>query len=115
MATIIIDAVCVYAVVGTALGLAFLLWGIDRVDPAAAGAYAFRPLADPRPGAAVAVGRGALDHPGAAALMRRRHRAAHRKVWMILAVLLPVILIGAMSIRRDGPFEAPAIRLAPPQ
>lgn len=47
MATIIIDAVCVYAVVGMALGLAFLLWGIDRVDPAAAGAYAFRPLLIP--------------------------------------------------------------------
>jgi len=46
--------------------------------------------------------------------MRRHHRAMHRMVWTILAVLLPVILLGAMSIRRDGPFEAPAIRLAPP-
>jgi hypothetical protein len=47
--------------------------------------------------------------------MRRRHRAMHRTVWVILAVLLPAILIGAMSIRRDGPTEAPAIRLAAPQ
>ena len=46
--------------------------------------------------------------------MRRRHRAMHRTIWTILAVLLPVILLGAMSIRRDGPLEAPAIRLAPP-
>ena len=29
---------------GIVLALAFLLWGIDRIDPAAAGAYAFRPL-----------------------------------------------------------------------
>jgi hypothetical protein len=46
--------------------------------------------------------------------MRRRHRTMHRAVWTLLAVLLPAILIGAMSIRRDGPVEAPAIRLAPP-
>lgn len=44
MATIIIDAVLVYAVIGAALALAFLLWGIDRIDPAANGSYAFRPL-----------------------------------------------------------------------
>jgi hypothetical protein len=47
--------------------------------------------------------------------MRRRHRATHRTVWAIMAVLLPAILIGALSIRRDGPLDAPAIRLAPPQ
>jgi hypothetical protein len=29
------------------LAVAFLLWGIDRIDPAAAGAYAFRPLLFP--------------------------------------------------------------------
>jgi hypothetical protein len=46
--------------------------------------------------------------------MRRRHRTMHRAVWLILAVLLPAILIGAMSIRRNGPLEAPAIRLAAP-
>ncbi len=47
--------------------------------------------------------------------MRRRHRAVHRAVWTVLAVLLPAILIVAMSVRRDGPVEAPAIRLDPPQ
>ncbi len=47
MAAFIIDAVLVYAVIGTALALVFLLWGIDRIDPAAAGAYAFRPLLIP--------------------------------------------------------------------
>lgn len=47
--------------------------------------------------------------------MRRRHQVAHRRIWLLLAILLPAILIVAMSIRRDGPFEAPAIRLAAPQ
>jgi hypothetical protein len=36
-----------YGAVGVVLGLAFLLWGIDRVDPSATGAYAFRPLLMP--------------------------------------------------------------------
>jgi hypothetical protein len=47
VAALIIDAVLVYAVIGAALGLAFLLWGIDRIDPASHGAYAFRPLLIP--------------------------------------------------------------------
>jgi hypothetical protein len=47
--------------------------------------------------------------------MRRRHRIAHRRIWLVLAVLLPAILIIAMTIRRDGPFETPAIRLAAPK
>jgi hypothetical protein len=110
VAALIIDAVLVYAVIGAALALIFLLWGIDRIDPAATGAYAFRPLLFPGM---------VLLWPLVAArwiaLERRRHRATHRIVWVILAVLLPVILIGAMSIRRDGPLEAPAIRLAAPR
>jgi len=46
--------------------------------------------------------------------MRRRHRSVHRTIWLVLAVLLPVIVLVAMSVRRDGPIEAPAIRLAAP-
>ena len=44
--------------------------------------------------------------------MQRRHRAAHRVIWLVLAVLLPLILIGAMSARRNGPIEAPQVRLS---
>lgn len=33
-----------YGLVGLAVALAFLLVGIDRIDAAARGAYAFRPL-----------------------------------------------------------------------
>lgn len=47
--------------------------------------------------------------------MRRRHRTAHRAVWIALAVVLPLILIVAMTVRRNGPLEAPAIQLAPPR
>ena len=47
MAGIIIHTVLVYAVIGAASALVFLLWGLDRIDPAARGAYAFRPLLIP--------------------------------------------------------------------
>ena len=47
MAIFILRAVIVYGAVGSVLAAAFLLWGIDRVDAAANGAYAFRPLLIP--------------------------------------------------------------------
>ena len=44
MAASIVDAMMIYGALGLLLAAAFLLWGIDRIDPAANGAYAFRPL-----------------------------------------------------------------------
>jgi hypothetical protein len=36
--------VTIWLGVGVVLGVAFLFFGIERIDPAARGAYAFRPL-----------------------------------------------------------------------
>ena len=47
MAAGIVHAAMAYGAAGAALAIAFLLWGIDRVDPSARGAYAFRPLLIP--------------------------------------------------------------------
>jgi hypothetical protein len=44
MAEILLAGATAYGTAGLVVGLAFLLFGIDRVDPAARGAYAFRPL-----------------------------------------------------------------------
>lgn len=63
----------------------------------------------------MAARRSALDVAGTAPLMRRRHRSVHRTIWLALAVLLPLVLIVAMSVRPNGPIEAPAIQLAPPR
>ncbi len=41
---IILKAVWAYLAAGLCVGAAFLLFGIDRIDPSARGAYAFRPL-----------------------------------------------------------------------
>ncbi len=44
MAAWVVGLAQAYAVLGLVVGLAFLLRGIDRIDPAARGAHAFRPL-----------------------------------------------------------------------
>ena len=46
--------------------------------------------------------------------MRRRHRAAHRGLWTVLAVLLPMIVLFALAARRTGPLEAPQVQLVAP-
>jgi hypothetical protein len=44
MAAAIVLFVTVWLVIGAVTGVAFLFLGIDRIDPAARGSYAFRPL-----------------------------------------------------------------------
>ena len=46
-AILIVEIVKIYGWIGAAVACAFLLFGIDRVDPSARGAYAFRPLLIP--------------------------------------------------------------------
>ena len=47
MVEAIFTALWAYGGIGALIAVAFLLWGMDRVDPAAAGAYAMRPLLVP--------------------------------------------------------------------
>lgn len=47
MLDVVTTAASVYGAIGAAVALAFLLYGIDRVDAAAHGAYAVRPLLVP--------------------------------------------------------------------
>ncbi len=47
MAGTIVSIATIYGAAGLAVAAVFLLWGIDRIDPAASGAYAFRPLLIP--------------------------------------------------------------------
>ncbi len=43
--------------------------------------------------------------------MQRRHRTAHRRIWIVLAALLPLLLLGALALRQGDPREAAPIRL----
>ena len=47
--------------------------------------------------------------------MRARHRAAHRAIWLVLAVALPAALLLPLAFRPSGPIEAPAVRLEAPK
>jgi hypothetical protein len=47
--------------------------------------------------------------------VRRRHRALHRIIWLVLAGLLPVVVLLSLALRPTGPTEAPQIQLAPPK
>lgn len=51
MAMLLYGAVLAYGALGVAVALAFVLVGVERVDPSAVGAVAFRPLL--LPGAAL--------------------------------------------------------------
>ncbi len=43
----LIPTITAYASTGALVSILFLVFGIDRIDPAARGAYAFRPLLVP--------------------------------------------------------------------
>lgn len=47
VAEMIVAGVEIYGLIGLGLAVAFLFFGLDRVDPAARDAYAFRPLLVP--------------------------------------------------------------------
>ena len=46
-AALLVDLVKIYAAVGVIVAVVFLAFGLDRIDEAAHGAYAFRPLLAP--------------------------------------------------------------------
>ena len=108
----------IYGALGVLVAIAFLFWGVDRVAPDARGAYVFRPLLVPG---------GVLLWPlvlwrwgvleRARELGLRRHRPPRRTqdvLAAILAVLIPIILIVALLIRQQGPFEWNAERVEDP-
>ena len=106
-----------YAAVGALVATAFLLAGIDRAVPAARGAYAFRPLL--LPGLILlwplALWRWwVLTRDAAAPLPVGRHyRAMHLPVWLVFTVLLPLLLLLAISLRQEAPLQPAPVRLSP--
>ena len=46
--------------------------------------------------------------------MKAVHRRAHRRIWAVLAVLLPLLLLGALMLRPGGPLEEAPRRVSPP-
>lgn len=112
MGAAIILAVQAYGAIGALVAAWFLLWQIERIDPMARGAYAFRPLL--LPGLLLLWPLVLWRTAHAAVLPHRDFRAAHRRLWVGLAILLPLLLLGSLALRQNGPTEARPERLAPP-
>jgi hypothetical protein len=108
-ATILVALGQAWLLAGLGVGVAFLLFGLDRVDAAARGAYGFRPLL--LPGLVLlwplVVWRwlDAATQTGRPPSLRRRHKPAHAVLWLILAGLLPLVLGTALALRQ---YDLPA-------
>ncbi len=117
MAATLLEVAGGYAVIGLCTAVVFLFYGIDRVDPNASAAWAFRPLLIP-----------GLVLIWPLILWRwwrlvrgenlaRRHRPprkAQDHLALALALAIPLILVAALLARQDGPYERPAEMIAPP-
>ena len=105
-----------YAAIGLPTALGFLAFGLARIDPGARGAYGFRPLL--LPGLVLlwplVLVRWAILARAPERGLGRRFGATHRAVWTVLAVALPLVLLGALALRQSGPLEAAPVRLSPP-
>ena len=112
MAHLIVEIAEVYAIFGAIAAACFLLLRLDRIDPAARGAYAFRPLLIP--GLMLLWPLVLLRCAGRLSSIPRHHRRTHLRIWLVLSAILPLLLFGAVALRQNGPTEAAPVRLAPP-
>lgn len=104
-----------YAFGGVFVALAFLLFGLDRIDPAARTSYMFRALIFPGlvliwP---VVIWRWRLagSAPMRPPVPVSRHVAIHSVIWLSLAVLVPVLLGTAFLQGRASLPDRPSVRL----
>ena len=117
-ATFLVWIASLWLYAGAAVAVAFLLYGIDRIDENARHSYTFRPLLVP----------GILLlwplvlwrwirletgwEPGVARF--RPVRSAHAPVWIILAILIPAIFIASLVARQNWPTNDGAVQLSAP-
>ncbi len=105
-----------WLVAGLGVGVAFLLFGLDRVDASARGAYGFRPLL--LPGLVLlwplVIWRW-LEAPPADAQpsLKRRHKRAHAAIWSGLALGLTLILGTGLMLRQHDVPASSSVRIGP--
>lgn len=117
MAADLLQIAEIYAWAGAAVAALFLVWGIGRVEPNAAGAFVFRPLLIP--GIVLiwplVVWRWwVLARGWDEAKRHRPPRRVQHAVALGLAFAIPLILMGALLIRQDRTLDRPAVMLEAP-
>jgi len=115
-AELIVAAGQAWLVVGLGVAVAFLLFGLDRIDASARGAYGFRPLL--LPGLVLlwplVLRRWlAAPAPDLQPPLWRRHKRLHAAIWAGLALLLPAILATALALRQHDLPKPSSVRIAP--
>lgn len=109
----------VYIGFGAATALAFLGFGIDRIDENARGVWVFRPFLIPGilliwP--LVAVRWWQLERAGDLGATRfRPPLKLQPRLALAMGIAVVLIIFGAMILRQDGPNEAPAVQLEAPE
>ena len=108
-AAFLIEAVRWWGITGAVVAAAFLAVGLDRVEANARGSYIFRPLLIPGilllwplvlwRWAVLEMGRDKWS------LRHAPPRRAHGKVWLALAVVIPLILIDGLSQKQPWPAD----------
>ena len=114
----LIVAVQIWGGLGALVALVFLTFGIDRIDPDARGAYAFRPLLVP--GIVLLwplvlwrwlrIARGSDDWVP----RYRPARAAHRWIGLVLPAVLFAIVVAGLQARQSWPDHIRPVQLAGP-
>jgi hypothetical protein len=108
----------VYLLAGLAVAAAFLSVGVQRIDERAAGAWVFRVLLVPGillvwP---LVLWRWRVLARGEDFMARHRlPRGSQNVSALVMVVLIPVIVLGALLIRQDGPVERRAVLLEAPE
>ena len=115
IATAILDAIMLWGSIGGIVALVFLTIGVDRIDEDARGAYMFRVLIVP--GVVLlwplVLWRWWVLETGRDQwhLRHAPPRRSHAKVWVVLALLVPAILVTALALRQTWPAHIAPERL----
>lgn len=117
-AALIVDLARLWLWAGGAVALAFLFWGLDRVEPNARGAWAFRPLLLPAvlliwP---LVLWRWAVLEAGRDDWAKRHlpPRRSHAFAALVLAVAIPALVATGLAVRQSWPEGAAPVLLEPP-
>ena len=118
-ASLIVWLASLWLYAGAAVAALFLLIGIGRIDEDARGTYSFRPLLIPGimllwP---LVLWRWWTLESGSTSWQSsyRPLRAAHARVWFVLAILIPLIFVGSLVVRQAWPVADGARQLEAPR
>ncbi|MEM8731167.1 MAG: hypothetical protein AAGF79_14745 [Pseudomonadota bacterium] len=118
IAAVIVSAVEWWLILGCVVAVAFLLFGIDRIDEDARGAYAFRPMLIPGilliwP---LVLWRWLRLERDAGPWMRRYQppRAVHLPVAIAMACLVVAVILAGLSVKQTWPADIAPQNLSEP-